>query len=204
MSRRAWIYIWSVLLVGVALCAWALWSAPPAGDELPTFLAFVAFATLAQLYTARAPGHQSYHFTLVFLLAGALLLNPSLFVLVVAIPHLVEWVRERWTHSPRLRNWYLQPFNIATHVIAGLAARWAFILLNGETTRLVSITSLVAAVWASIAYVLLNHVLVGIAISTARKVSLRKSGVLDVENLVTDWILLVMGVTVAVAWTSNP
>jgi diguanylate cyclase (GGDEF)-like protein/putative nucleotidyltransferase with HDIG domain len=204
MSLRAWVYIFLVLLAGAAMMGWALLGAPAAEAELPAFLAFVGLATFAQFYTARAPGHQSYHFTLVFLLASALSLSPFLFVLVVAIPHLVEWARERWINSPRLRNWYLQPFNIATHVIVGLLARQVFLLVGGEPTHLTATASLLGAFLASITYDFGNHLLIGIALTTARKVPFRDSGILDFENLATDWVLLIMGVTIAVAWTLNP
>ncbi|MBI4788326.1 MAG: diguanylate cyclase [Chloroflexi bacterium] len=204
MSRRAWLYIVCVWLTGIAVSTYALLSFSLSQADLLTFGCLVILATLAQLYAARAPGHQSYHFTPVLIFAGVLVLSPLLVVLLVAIPHLVEWGKERWAKSARLRNWYLQPFNIATHILAAALAQWAFVAVAGNVTLIVSPRPLIAAVGASVIYLLLNHTLVGIAVLTARRVSLHDSGILNVENLLTDWILLLMGVTVAVLWAVHP
>jgi diguanylate cyclase (GGDEF)-like protein len=133
-----------------------------------------------------------------------LLLHPFFLVLLVVIPHLVEWAKERVMNSPHLRYWYLQPFNMATYITAGLAARWVYLALDLDAATFLTPASVVAVTAAALTYVAINHVLIGQALVLARGVAWRESGVLDVENLLTDLILLLMGYVVAVLWTLNP
>ncbi|MBC8263539.1 MAG: diguanylate cyclase [Anaerolineales bacterium] len=204
MSRRAWAYIWSVLLAGAVLSGLALPGLAQSTSQWLTFATLVILAIFAHLFKARGAGHEAWHANLVFLFAGVLLLHPSLFVLLVIIPHLVEWARERLVNSPSLRNWYIQPFNIAGHIIAGSAAGWVHTALNGDTAVFLTPSSVFAVTVAALTYVVLNHVLVAQALVLARGVSWRESGILDIENLLTDLILLVMGAVVAVLWQLNP
>ena len=74
MSRRAWAYIWTVLLMGVALTALALTSIGQSKPDLLPFAVMTALATIAQLFEAEAPGRQSFYFHTVFFFAGVLLL----------------------------------------------------------------------------------------------------------------------------------
>jgi len=160
-------------------------------------------ASVAQLLETEAPGRQSYYPTIVFLFAGVLLLHPFLFVLLVAIPHLVEWARARLLNSPRLRDWYIQPFNIATHIIAGLAAYWVY-ALDADVATFGTLSPLLAAIAAALTYLLLNHLLIGQALVLARGLSWRESGVMEIENLLSDLVMLFLGFSVAMLWKVNP
>ncbi|MGA9350191.1 MAG: hypothetical protein WBW48_15510, partial [Anaerolineae bacterium] len=100
MSHRAWAYICGVLLVGAVLSGLALPGLAQSTSQWLTFAVLTALAILAQLFKARGPAHEAWHINLVFFFAGVLLLSPSLFVLLVIIPHLVEWAKERWVKSP--------------------------------------------------------------------------------------------------------
>jgi diguanylate cyclase (GGDEF)-like protein len=204
MSRLAWAYVSVVFLVGGVLSVLTLPGAMQAGSQWLTFVILTALATLAQLFKAEAPSHQLYYATLVFFFAGMLLLHPFFLVLLVVIPHLVEWAKERVMNSPHLRDWYLQPFNMATYITAGLAARWVYLALDLDAATFLTPASVVAVTAAALTYVAINHVLIGQALVLARGVAWRESGVLDVENLLTDLILLLMGYVVAVLWTLNP
>jgi len=204
MSRRAWAYVVGVIAsAGLVSGLLWLWSPPP-NSQVLTFATLVVLATLAQLFTARAPSHQSYHVTLIFLSMGTILLDPAFFILLVAIPHLIEWVKERWVSSSRLRKWYLQPFNIAAHILAGLAARAVFLFLGGDIAQLVTIQSVIALIATALMYLILNHLFVGMAIVWARGVPLRESGILDWQNLGSDGVLLLTGAVASVLWTINP
>ena len=172
--------------------------------NLLTFVVLTALTILTQFFEAEAPGRQSYYPHLVFLFAGLLLLPPLLFVLLVVIPHLVEWIRKRLAHSPLLRAWYIQPFNIATHLIAGITARWALTALVPAATALTSPVSLLAVTLGVLIYVLLNHLLIGLALVLARGISLRESGVFEIANLLSDLIQLSLGYVVAALWQLNP
>lgn len=201
MSYRAWAYIGSVLAVGVVLSLLALPIPSLSAFEWLTFVALTVLATFAQLFKVEAPNRQSYYATPVFVFAGMLLLHPLLFVFLVVISYSVEWAKERIVGSPLLRAWYIQPFNIATHIIAGIIAHNLYTALSGAF--LTSMTVLAVAL-AALSYVACNHILIGLALVLARGVSLRESGVLDFENLLTDLVLLCLGYTVAALWSLNP
>lgn len=203
MSRRAWSYLGSIWLVGIALTGYALHNGP-IFFEWPTFPVFVVLATVAQLVKVKAPSYQSYHVTLVFLMAGVFLLPPFLFALLVIIPHLIEWAKERWRDSMRLRRWYLQPFNIAVHIIAGNLVYLLYAALRQGMDPLAAPISVFAITASATFYVLVNHGLVGGALVLARGVSIRESGIMDVENLARDFVMLLFGSVVAVLWKSNP
>ncbi|HBY94215.1 MAG: GGDEF domain-containing protein [Ardenticatenaceae bacterium] len=204
MSRRAWANIWSVLVVAGVLVGLSLRDPAPAASQWLTLAGLTALATIAQFFEAEAPGFQWYYPTLVFLLAGLLLLPPFLFVLLVIIPHLVEWAKKRLTRSPRLRAWYVQPFNIAMHIIAGSAAHWVYTALVPGRALLRTPMALVAITAAALTYVIVNHILAGRHLVLARGVTWRESGVLGTENLLTDFVLLYLGFVVAVHWTLMP
>ncbi|HEX8681315.1 MAG TPA: diguanylate cyclase [Ardenticatenaceae bacterium] len=203
MSRRAWIYIWSILITGLVLAVVSFVSQPMPLGEWPALVVLVTFATLAQLLKAETPNHQLYYATMVFLFAALILLNPFFFVLVAAIPHLVEWVKERMTRSRHLRDWYLQPFNIATHIITGLCAHWLYVALNSGEPG-ISLTSVAAGIAAAFLYVFLNHAIIGQALILARGATWRGSGVLSMDGILNDMVQLCLGYIVAVLWTVHP
>src|SRR6478672_7184640 len=124
MSRGAWAYIWCVLLTAAAASLYTFLYGPVTPSQIPTFVSLAVLATMAQLFKAEAPNHQTYFATPVFLFAGVYLLDPCFYVLLVITSYSVEWLKERLVNSPQLRKWYLQPFNISTHILAGLGAIW--------------------------------------------------------------------------------
>jgi len=195
----------TALLLGVAIL-----SASPSSysAQLPLALVLMISATLAQLFKVEAPNNQTYFATTIFLFAGVLLLNPPLFALVVVVSYLVEWVKERIMQSPLLRLWYLQPFNICTHVLAGFAAKGVYDFFAGYLGDFSQVYSsfslLLGVVTSAVTYVIVNHLMVGLALVLARGASWKDSGILDVETLTIETILLFMGAVTAVLWTINP
>ena len=78
MTRRTWVYIWSVLLGGVALAGVFAPSFATTTPDWSLFVVLTAFATAAQLFEA-VHGRQSFYPHFVFFFAGVLLLHPFLF-----------------------------------------------------------------------------------------------------------------------------
>lgn len=204
MSRLTWIYIWSALLTATAMSGFALSQVPLNTEQWLLFGVLTGLATVAQLFKVEAPNHQTYFTTPIFLFAGVLLLHPAFFALTVFVSYMLEWGKERLIGSHLLRKWYLQPFNIATHIIAGFAAHWVYIAINQYSDSLFSPVSVAAVVAAALTYALVNHALVGQALVLARKVSWRESGVFEFENLLTEVILLFMGAVVSVLLRVSP
>jgi diguanylate cyclase (GGDEF)-like protein len=193
-----------VLIAGLLLTALALPLPAQSGFQWLTFAAFTMLAILAQLCKAEIHSRQSYYATLVFIFAGVLLLSPLLLALLIVISYTIEWAKERLVNSPLLRAWYIQPFNIATHIIAGIAAQRMYVEINGAPMAFQTPMAVLAVALAALTYTLCNHVLIGLALVLARGVSLRDSGILDLENLMTDLVLLCLGYTIAVLWMLNP
>lgn len=197
--------------MGSALSVWALLSFNYVASTPELRIGFVltAFATVAQLFEA-SHGKQSYYPHFVFFLAGVFLLQPFLFMLLVTLPHIIEWAKMRLTGSDHLRDWYIQPFNIFTHILAGWAAWWTNLLISDRLagieagpllTRVLPIASAICAV---LIYVMINHVLIGQALVLARKISWRQSGVMKWQSLQPDFIMSCLGFIVAVLWNINP
>jgi diguanylate cyclase (GGDEF)-like protein len=204
VSRRAWAYIWLVLMMGLALGIVAMSGLAPAQENWLAGAILTALAIITQLLDVEAPGRQIYYPHLFCFFAGLLLLSPGLFVALVAVPHLVEWAHKRATGSPNLRDWYLQPFNISAHVIAGVSATLLYRALSAGATTLYDGAAVTAALAAAAAYMLLNHVLVGLALFFARGISWQQSKFLSVDSLLGDFVVLLMGYTTAILWSSNP
>jgi diguanylate cyclase (GGDEF)-like protein len=204
MSRRAWIYIWGIFLAWAVLSGLVLTGLGPAIAQWKMFVVLTTLATLAQLFKFEAPNHQLYYATPVFFFAAILLLAPPLFVILVAVALLIEWAKERMVNSPHLRHWYLQPFNIAMYTIAGITAAWVNRSIDSSLVNLPIPLPIVATVVASLAYVVTNHIIIGLALVLARGISLRESGVLDAETVLTELILLWLGIVVATLWYPQP
>jgi diguanylate cyclase (GGDEF)-like protein/putative nucleotidyltransferase with HDIG domain len=203
MSHRAWAYIWGVLIAGTLLTGLAFSESAASTQQWLTFAALSLFATLSQFFEVEAPGRQSYYPHMIFFFAGALLLHPFLFTLLIIAPHLIEWAKARLAKGTHLRAWYIQPFNISVHIISGLSAYWIHTSLNPNASY-ISLVSVIATTLAALTYVALNHLLIGMALVLARGVSWRESGVLEFENLLTDFIMIYLGSIVAVFWGMNP
>ncbi|MDQ3928805.1 MAG: GGDEF domain-containing protein, partial [Chloroflexota bacterium] len=211
MSHKAWAYIWTVLAAGAACIAWSSFGFDfaAAQPQTVTFLVIAALATVSQLFEA-SHGKQSYYPHFVFFLAAVFLLEPLPLMLVIVLPHLIEWAKERLTGSDHLRNWYLQPFNIATHVVSAWSAWWTYHIVSVQMGSLLDpffslpLAPVLSAVSAVLIYVGLNHTLVGLALVLARKISWRQSGVMKWQSLQPDVIMSCLGYVVAILWQSNP
>jgi diguanylate cyclase (GGDEF)-like protein len=204
MSRRAWQYLVAVFAGAGVLSVLAALTSPIRSSEWLPLTGLTLLAVLAQLFKTETPGRQSYYPNIVFFFAGVLLLPPSLFVVLVAVPHLVEWGKERVMHGPYLREWYIQPFNISAHVISGFVAYWAYSIIGSDPISSYSPRSVVGVVIALALYVLLNHLLVGLALMLARDLSWKQSGILEIDSLLPDLVLSCLGYVVAVLVGLSP
>lgn len=202
MSRLAWLYIWTTLLTSAGLGATSLFLLPPAtGDWLPA-LVLVLLAVGAQFFEAEAPNRQSYYPALLFFFAAAAILPPSLIVAVIAVPHLIEEMRRKL--AGRHRPWYIQCFNFACHLLAALAAWGVQSLIAPIHGDMVGPQASLALVLSALAYLVVNHLLVGQALVLARNISWHESGVLAIDNLTADLVLILLGAVVAALWQVNP
>ncbi len=203
-SRGAWIFILSVLLLGTILIGWSLLLSAPSTSQWSTFAVLTTLAILSQLVRMFWSNQNVGQAKLVALFAGIFLLPLSLFVLLVIIPHLWEWVQARLVKNSSPRRWYVQLFNIATHVIAGIAAHWIAVGWRPTMTTFGAPSSLFAAIAAITVYLIINELLSVAVIVLAQGIPWQESGILDAENLLSDAVLVCLGYILTVLWNLTP
>ena len=204
MNIRAWIYIGFIYLLGGGCLVYSFLNFEPETSQSIIFIILLLLATASQLFKSEAPSHQAYHPALIFIFAGVLLFDPFLFAVIILVSHLAEWIRERLTtESAHLRAWYIQPFNIGMHIILGFIARTLFMLVNPDPSNLTNHFAIIGALIGALAYVVLNHFMVGLALFFARGVSLKESDILNFENLSTDFVMFMMGYVVTILYKLN-
>jgi putative nucleotidyltransferase with HDIG domain len=161
-------------------------------------------ASVAQLNKVDGPNHLLFHATPVFFFAGVLLLPPFLLVLLILGPHVLQWAKERWQNSPHLRDWYLQPFNIAMYLISGLTAQWIYKTFIPGIPSSFTLSAIMTIIVAAVTYIVVNNMILGCALQLARGISWQQSGVLKLQNLVPEFIMACLGVVVAELWGTSP
>jgi diguanylate cyclase (GGDEF)-like protein len=180
--------------VAAAAVAAAVAATAPVGHVRWTIFATLLVAgSLAQLFAAHTAGNQTFHTGLAFSVAAALLLPPELVVVVCVGQHVPEWLRQRYP-------WFIQSFNIANVVLAGLAAwsvRAAFARDGVDLTASATTAAVVAASAAAVTFVLVNHVLLARMLRLARGHDLSASGLFTFDGLIQDLVVGSVGVGVA-------
>jgi diguanylate cyclase (GGDEF)-like protein len=162
-----------------------------------TFVMLGVCVAVAQLFVVVTPGNQSYHTTGVFLVAGALLLEPELVALLATVQHVPDWLKRRLP-------FHIQTFNIANYTLSAMGA-WAVAHLLLESQPFGADASIaVAGAAACVVFVSINHVLLAEMLRLARRLSFRESGLFSLENLSIDLVLAMLGVGVAILWNVNP
>jgi len=184
MPRSARLYVAGVMgAAAAAILASALlgpWSNP---RDWAAWLALSLAAALAQLLVVRTEKNQSYHLTITFVVASALVLPPGMVALLVLVQHGPEWVREKYT-------WYIAGFNIANYVLDALLAAAMFGLISDETPGRWA----AGAMTAAFMFVLANHLLLAIVLKLGRGHSMRSTGLFSASGLATDLACAVLGV----------
>ncbi len=201
MSRLAWIYLFAVLLGATSLTLFIHQMSPALSPDPLTFVVLLTLAVFGQLLEVKY-GRQSYYPHFVPFFAGVILLQPLPFFLLITIPHLVEWIKKGLDANPY--PWYIQPFNIATHVISGLLAQQIFYRLGGSLEVFTLQSTVLASLGAIAIYTLINHVLVGQILVLARQISWKESGILDPEPLATDSVMMSLGYITTLLWILSP
>jgi diguanylate cyclase (GGDEF)-like protein/putative nucleotidyltransferase with HDIG domain len=162
-----------------------------------TFLALAVAAAATQLFVARTPrGAARYYTTIVFLVAGVLLLPAGLVALLGVVQHVPEWLKMRYP-------WYIQTFNIANYTADCLVAWWAAHLVLGSAIASGPTKWAIAGAVASVVFVLTNHVLLAVMMHLADRTPISKSDLFTLESLYTDLILALLGVALATLWLAN-
>jgi diguanylate cyclase (GGDEF)-like protein/putative nucleotidyltransferase with HDIG domain len=188
----------TVLAMAAAATAAVTQLAPvPALD--PSLLALAAvLCAAAGLFEVMAPGHHSFQPNLVFFFCAAVLLPPW----VLPVLALVCFAPGAVVHRVR---WYMLVFNAANYLLAGLAA--AIIaassgaLAGSGTIGLLDVAALAAA---SLACVLVNHLLLTLAIAAAQQRTLGQTARSLAGSFPLDLALTATGACLAAFWHQSP
>jgi putative nucleotidyltransferase with HDIG domain len=192
---------------GLTLAAWLYWAAVvlPAAIGIPLaaehvesvdwrrFVALAVLASVSQLLSFHLNRRRVFHPGIVFVVAGALLLPPELMILLIVVQCLPDWLKQRYP-------WYIQAFNIANYVTAGIAA-WAVgqaIGFPGSSSR-----EAVAGACAAATFVTANRLLLLPMLYLGRGLTPRATGLLDGEDMTIEFVLALMAVPLAHFWNDS-
>jgi diguanylate cyclase (GGDEF)-like protein len=196
-SRAEAAFLVAVIAAGAALLLPLHLGSPGQGDWL-LFALLTACASIVQLLSVETPAAYSYSTTLVFFVAGALLLPSQLVALTVVLALLPEWARARYP-------WHVQAFNAARWICASLAACLIFGALvdrsnpDHDLSRLALGGAIAAAAW-----VLVDNGLLAQMLKLSRGTTFRESGLFGFGNLSTELVLASLGVGLAAVWELAP
>lgn len=178
MRRIAWIYIYGVLLTAGIISTAAYFMRTNNLPPLWLFATLTLVCSLMRIFVIEAPRHRSYEGSTIILVTGLWLLPFWLYIALVIISHAVEWVKERWTERGLLRNWYIQPFNMAKAVISGSSSLAIINLFSLQPGLPISQHSLLMTLLTLVVYVAVNQGLLAIALYLARGISFQQAGIL--------------------------
>jgi hypothetical protein len=179
------------IIVGIAA------SLGESGNGRWSIFAVLLFAALgAQAAATHVGGKQVFHTGLAFTVAAAVSLQPRQLIAFCIAQHLADWARQRYA-------WYIQIFNIANYTVGALAAWTANKVVLATANDPPRVLHVAAAVAAGVAFVLTNHALLARMLRLARGLSLRSTGLFNLDGLLTDAGLAATGAAVALTLQHN-
>ena len=195
LSTKAKLYIFSVIIAGYLVLVDSI---RHIGLSEPWMLLFLTCLASLSLILKVEGATDRLHYNISFLIYSFtfILLGPVDAIIVILISNLVEWVWHKYT-------WYIQCFNIANYLLAMYISGMIYRLISPEM-MLRSLSGILGALIAMLAFTLLNHLMIGTVVWLARGENYLKSGIFDFLPLMIDFTLLCMGIGTALIWTVNP
>ncbi|MGZ4290376.1 MAG: HD-GYP domain-containing protein [Gaiellaceae bacterium] len=191
LTPAAWLY-WSAVVVPAALGI-PLAAAHVHAIDWRRFASLAVLASVSQLLSFHLNRRRVFHPAILFIVAGALLLPAELMIMLVVLHCLPDWFKQRYP-------WYIQTFNIANYVTAGVAG-WVV----GEAIGFPASPSRAAAAGAcaAVVFVVTNRLLLLPMLYLGRGLKPRETGLLDGEDLTIELVLALMAVPVAAFWINS-
>lgn len=165
--------------------------------EWQMFALLAGAATLAQAFGVPSGRSQTYHTSYAFFIAAALLLPPELMVLVAIVANIPEGFASR-------HPWYVQAFNICNYTLNTLCAWGAFVVVREASGLREDVAFALGGLAAAVAFTSLNHFLLAVMLRVGRGIAFRETGLFSIQSLSVDFVLPLMGVSLAAFWESNP
>lgn len=178
LRKHAWNYIYFIFALTICIALYTLLEQTQPAAPLGLFLLLVVATTVMRLFVIEGPQHRSYETSTIALFAGTLVVAEWQFLLIVIISFSAEWIKQRMTHSSMLRNWYVQPFNMAKTILGGLGVYLFIDFYHVPKAQFLSSDGALLAFVAIILYVALNQLALGIWLRCVRSISLRNTGML--------------------------
>ncbi len=198
LSSSAMVYFGVIALATIAASAGPISHLNLRTHGWTTFLVLAGMASVAQLFEVKTIRDQSYHTSIVFLVAAAILLPPELVALTAVVLHIPEWLKQRYA-------WYLQTFNICNYTLNALAA-WgvAHLIIGPQGFTHHEARFALAGLAACFVLVLMNHVVLAVMLYLGRGHRPKETGLFAPAQLGTELVLAALGVGLASAWHLNP
>ncbi|MCX6045174.1 MAG: HD-GYP domain-containing protein [Chloroflexi bacterium] len=203
MRPIAWLYVLGMIVLASALSVATFIAYLPSPQTFGLFLILTLVASLMRVFVIEAPRYRSYEGSTICFVASILLLPPFLFVLVVIISHLVEWAKEHWIQSKLLRNWYIQPFNMAKTIISGMGVYAVIRLTQVDWGAPQTFAALLTCLLIVILYVAINQLLLGTVLFLARRIPFHEAG-LARDGLLVEAPLACIGYVTVVLLQYSP
>jgi diguanylate cyclase (GGDEF)-like protein/putative nucleotidyltransferase with HDIG domain len=199
LPGKARVYILGAFAAApLAVAAATLFTPNPPLDPALLVL-MLAVCTAGNLFEVFAPRdlHYSFQPNQVFFLWGAVLMPPWAIGLLAVACFIPGWRIQRYP-------WFKVVFNVANWAVAGLAAQGAVQLVGAFSPEASSLTTVIALFLGAIAFVLVNHLLIALAVSFAGEGSL-KTTIRDIgDGMPLDTALTVTGACLAALWAAAP
>lgn len=195
LTPAAWTFWLAVVGLASAVVALSVLSLPGSDTGWWSFVALAAGASITQLTAVHMPQNRVFHPGILFVVAGALLLQPEQLALMCVLQHVPDWFKQRYA-------WYIQPFNIANYVFSGLAAAEVAHLIGGFAAGS-DARAAAAGLGAALTFIAANRILLVVMLRLARGHSVRATGLLVLDDVGLELILAMMAVPVALLWERN-
>jgi diguanylate cyclase (GGDEF)-like protein len=160
------------------------------GDWLD-FAILLPLVAVAHLLGADRAKHQGSQLSLAPFFTAVLVLPPSLFVLLVTIAFVPEWLRTR-------SDWYVALFNLCNYVAPALLARAILDVVDGTSAAGWTL----GATAALASFLVLHYGLLAAVLRLARGVGLRET--VRFDCVLIDAGLLSLGAIGAALWADSP
>jgi hypothetical protein len=194
LSAQAKAYILITIGTGLGVIVWMLLDLD--WGNMGLYLLAVLGA-IAQTLKLEGPTERTNYNIAWFVYGFAFIaFGPAAAIFVILVSHLEEWI---WHKYP----WYIQSFNIGAHVIPVYLAGLVFETAN-QGMHILDLNYAIGMAAASLAFVFMNHFLVGVVVRLARGQSFAESGIFEYYNLFLDFTVLSMGAVTALIWFQNP
>jgi putative nucleotidyltransferase with HDIG domain len=194
LPRTAWVF-WLAVVAPAAVAIELATGRGAQGGGWTRFAVLTAAASVAQLSSVQLTRSRVFQPAIMFVVAGSLLLSPQQLVLMCAVHNIPDWLKHRYA-------WYIQTFNIANYVLAGLAASAAVHAFAPFGAAPGSLEA-AAGVVATLACVGVNRGLLVPMLRLGRGVGIRASGLLAIDDLALEVVLALMAVPLAALWSDS-